>query len=183
MNYKLLIMKRLNYRYLVIILLGFFFATNLQSQSATSVQANDTVAVDSDRLELAQTQGLDEKAQVDIIKKHDRWGVVMTITAMGVVFLGLIALYLLFILIGGAAVSLSIKRTMKAFGLTKEEAKDMTAQSGDIYAAIAMAIYEATELHDEENAILTIKNTVRNYSPWSSKIYTLRETPRKVISG
>jgi hypothetical protein len=74
---------------------------------------------------------------------------------------------------------MSHKRAMKASGMTKEEAKGITEQSGDIYAAIALAIYEATELHDEENTILTIKNTARNYSPWSSKIYTLRELPIK----
>jgi hypothetical protein len=68
---------------------------------------------------------------------------------------------------------------MKASGISKEEANGITSQSGEIFAAIAMAIYEATELHDDENAILTIKNTVRNYSPWSSKIYSLRETPKK----
>jgi len=101
------------------------------------------------------------------------------VVAMGVVFVGLIGLYLLFDLIGSTAVYLSNKRTMKVSGISKEEAKDITAQSGEIYAAIAMAIYEATETHDEENAILTIKNTVRNYSPWNSKIYTLRETPKR----
>jgi Na+-transporting methylmalonyl-CoA/oxaloacetate decarboxylase gamma subunit len=103
----------------------------------------------------------------------------MTITAMGVVFVGLVLLFLIFKLVGIIAVALSHRRAMKASGMTKEEAKGVTQRSGDIYAAIAMAIYEATELHDEENTILTIKNTARNYSPWSSKIYTLRELPKK----
>jgi Na+-transporting methylmalonyl-CoA/oxaloacetate decarboxylase gamma subunit len=103
----------------------------------------------------------------------------MTIAAIAVVFAGLILLYLSFKLIGMIAVNVSSKRIMRFSGLSKEEAKDITAQSGDIYAAIALAIYEATEMHDEENTILTIKNTARNYSPWSSKIYTLRETPNK----
>ena len=102
----------------------------------------------------------------------------MAVVAIGIVLLGLIGLYLLFNLIGSTAVSLSNKRTMKASGISKDEAKGITKQSGEVYAAIAMAIYEVTELHDDENTILTIKNTVRNYSPWSSKIYTLRETPK-----
>jgi len=62
--------------------------------------------------------------------------------------------------------------------MSKEEAKGVSRQSGEVFAAIAMAIYEVTELHDDENTILTIKNTVRNYSPWSSKIYSLREMPK-----
>jgi Na+-transporting methylmalonyl-CoA/oxaloacetate decarboxylase gamma subunit len=122
---------------------------------------------------------LDTNEKVEKFKENDQVGVGMTITAMAVVFIGLILLFLLFKLIGNIAVSLSHKRAMKASGMSKEEAKGMTQTAGDIYAAIAMAIYEATELHDEENTILTIKNTARSYSPWSSKIYTLRETPVK----
>jgi len=106
-------------------------------------------------------------------------GIGIALTVMIVVFLGLLILYVLFNLIGITAVSFTRKRAMKTYGFSKEEAQDISKQSGEIYAAIAMAIYEATEQHDDENAILTIKNTVRNYSPWSSKIYTLREVPRK----
>ena len=122
---------------------------------------------------------LDTNERIDNFKNNDKDGVGMTVTAMGVVFLGLLGLYLLFKLVGNTAVSLGDKRAMKIAGISKEQAKGITTQSGEVYAAIAMAIFEATEMHDEENAILTIKNTVRNYSPWSSKIYTLRETPKK----
>ncbi|MDD4418111.1 MAG: lamin tail domain-containing protein, partial [Bacteroides graminisolvens] len=31
---------------------------------------------------------------------------------------------------------------------------------------------------DIEDTILTINRVKRNYSPWSSKIYTLRQTPK-----
>jgi hypothetical protein len=123
---------------------------------------------------------LDTNEKIENFKENDSIGVGMTLTAMFVVFIALVGLYLLFKLVGNIAISLSHKRAMKASGLTKEEARGVTERSGDIYAAIAMAIYEATELHDEENTILTIKNTARNYSPWSSKIYTLREVPNKV---
>jgi len=106
-------------------------------------------------------------------------GIDVTVAALISVLAILIILFLLFKLIGNIAIVFSHKRAMKASGLSKEEAKGVTGQSGEIYAAIAMAIYEATELHDEENAILTIKRSVSSYSPWSSKIYTLRETPLK----
>lgn len=122
---------------------------------------------------------LDTNEKIENFQINDSNGVGMTVTAMGVVFLGLIILYLVFKLTGNIAVNLSKKRAMKASGLSKEEAEGVTQQSSDIYAAIALAIYEATEMHDEENTILTIKNTARSYSPWSSKIYTLRETPQK----
>ena len=52
--------------------------------------------------------------------------------------------------------------------------------SGEIYAVIAMALTEALyEDHDDENMILTMKEVSRSYSPWSSKIYTLREIPKR----
>ncbi|MDR0864536.1 MAG: hypothetical protein LBO74_06340 [Candidatus Symbiothrix sp.] len=52
-----------------------------------------------------------------------------------------------------------------------------TGQSNEIFAAIALALSGTTEWHDLESNVLTIHNVVNNYSPWSSKIYTLRELP------
>ena len=34
-----------------------------------------------------------------------------------------------------------------------------------------------SDVHDVEETVLTITRVKRSYSPWSSKIYTLRETP------
>jgi hypothetical protein len=56
-----------------------------------------------------------------------------------------------------------------------------TEKQNEVYAAIAMAIYEATELHDLEKAILTFNRPAHNYSPWSSKIFTLRTVPHRHI--
>jgi phosphate/sulfate permease len=48
----------------------------------------------------------------------------------------------------------------------------------EISAAISMALYEMdSDIHDIENTILTLKNAVASYSPWSSKIYGLRKIP------
>ena len=112
-------------------------------------------------------------------KDNDATGLGMAFTVTGVAVLGLIVLFLLYRFLAIVALTMSAKRAMKASGVSKEEARDISEQSGAVYAAIAMAIYEATELHDDEQAILTIKNTARRYSPWSSKIYTLRELPNK----
>ena len=48
-------------------------------------------------------------------------------------------------------------------------------------AAIAMALhlYYFEEIHDEENAIITIKKIEKPYSPWNSKIYGLNQTNLK----
>jgi glutaconyl-CoA/methylmalonyl-CoA decarboxylase subunit delta len=47
--------------------------------------------------------------------------------------------------------------------------------SGEETAAIALALYLYTEeSHDRESGVLTIKRISRAYSPWSSKIYAVR---------
>jgi Na+-transporting methylmalonyl-CoA/oxaloacetate decarboxylase gamma subunit len=46
-------------------------------------------------------------------------------------------------------------------------------------AAIALAIHMyKSELHDQESFTITLKKVSKIYSPWSSKIYTLRQNPR-----
>lgn len=45
--------------------------------------------------------------------------------------------------------------------------------TGEVAAAISAAIHlYLNEQHDSENAILTIKQARKIYSPWSSKIYS-----------
>jgi len=46
-------------------------------------------------------------------------------------------------------------------------------------AAIALAIHMyKREIHDMESLTITLKKVSRVYSPWSSKIYTIRQNPR-----
>lgn len=47
--------------------------------------------------------------------------------------------------------------------------------SGETTAAIAMALHlYLDEIHDKESGVLTIKRISKTYSPWSSKIYAVR---------
>jgi hypothetical protein len=42
-------------------------------------------------------------------------------------------------------------------------------------AAIAMALYlYFNEIHDQESDIITVKRVSKTYSPWSSKLYSMR---------
>jgi hypothetical protein len=53
-------------------------------------------------------------------------------------------------------------------------------EEGAVFAAIATALYEVTEdVHDVESTVITIQKVTRRYSPWSSKIYGLREQLKK----
>jgi Na+-transporting methylmalonyl-CoA/oxaloacetate decarboxylase gamma subunit len=103
----------------------------------------------------------------------------MTLTAMGVVFLGLILLYLIFKQVAYLAINAGKIRAKRASG-TEEGVHNPEDISGEVLAAISTALYELDEdVHDIERTILTIQKVKRNYSPWSSKIYSLREIPRK----
>lgn len=125
----------------------------------------------------------DKNLKVDAFRIHDQAGIGMSIIAMGVVFCGLILLYLSFKIVGNIAKKLSKRNAMKAHGITdKKEAEEKAigTESGEIFAVIALALHEYQEnVHDIEETILTINKVKRNYSPWNSKIYTLRETPRR----
>ena len=105
----------------------------------------------------------------------------MTITAMAVVFIGLIVLYLVFKQIGKASIRASQRNAKKAAAATGQTISANAGQeSGEIFAAISMALYEISDdNHDIENTVLTIRKVKRSYSPWSSKIYGLRQTPVK----
>lgn len=52
--------------------------------------------------------------------------------------------------------------------------------TGQENAAIATAIFLFfDELHDDESAQMTIKKVKKDYSPWSSRVYTINSFQRK----
>ena len=123
---------------------------------------------------------INSNAKMEKFEEHDAVGIGMSISAMSVVFTGLILLYIAFKIVGKISVNLSKRNAMRTKGIDKHEAKELTQAPGDVYAAIAMALHEMqSDVHDVEETVLTITRVKRSYSPWSSKIYTLRETPNK----
>lgn len=126
---------------------------------------------------------LDSNAKMEKFAKHDSAGIGMAISAMSVVFCGLLLLFISFKIVGKISVSLSARNAMRVKGITdKQEAKEkqLGQAPGEVFAAIAMAMHEfQNDVHDVEDTVLTITRVKRSYSPWSSKIYTLRETPHR----
>jgi hypothetical protein len=54
----------------------------------------------------------------------------------------------------------------------------MEADMGEIVAAISLALsLHMQDIHDYEKTVITMQKVMRPYSPWSSKIYGLRERP------
>ncbi len=111
--------------------------------------------------------------------KHDPSGFGMALVAMTVVFTALALLYIIFKNIGAFFQRKARKTTKpKIAGALQTNEEKPEEISGEVSAAIAMALHlYQNEIHDDENMVLTIKRISRAYSPWSSKIYTLRKYP------
>ncbi|MFW5757140.1 MAG: OadG family protein [Bacteroidota bacterium] len=130
--------------------------------------------------------------QIHLFAQNDPFGVWMAILGMGIVFLVLILLYIVFSstsklyttdfksLFRKVKDSLFFrKKTMVPEVDTITQTRANNHLSGEESAAIAAAIYlYRTELHDYQNTALTINKVSKTYSPWSSKIYGLRKVPR-----
>lgn len=115
-------------------------------------------------------------------RSYDPTGAIMAITSMLVVFAALIVLYRIFRTIGKTnqkAVQRKQQKASQAEGVKVVEEEEI---SGEVFAAISTALYMyETEKHDQESAIITIQRVSKMYSPWSSKIYGLRQLPNRTI--
>ena len=122
----------------------------------------------------------DRNSRVEMFAEKDENGFGMTIMAMCVVFSALLTLCLCFYAIGAIGKRISRSNKIKSTGddhKDREVRAATTHDSGEEIAAIVMALHEHFNAHDTESTILTINKVKRAYSPWSSKIYGLRELP------
>lgn len=127
---------------------------------------------------------VEEKSR--IMAERDPYGIIMTITAAGVVFVALIILYIIYKYIGKAlSGQLSFKRkgTKMKTDMTPETALAIAMAldkecGGETKAAIGLALHQYLNdtVHDQESFVLTIKPT---FSAWASRYATLRQLPRK----
>lgn len=121
----------------------------------------------------------DKNPKVDEFAEKDSAGVLMTVMAMGIVFIALFVLSLCFVGIGAISKYFARSNKAKAKGVEVVEIDRKDLDSGETIAAIVMALHEHLDVHDTESTVLTINKVKRAYSPWSSKIYGLRELPHK----
>lgn len=108
--------------------------------------------------------------------ENDPEGLILTIIAMGVVFISLILIYTFFHNFGKQFNRFSERRKLIKEGRHEEALQIEISHSGELNAAIALALHlYHSQIHDIESFKLTINKVSRNYSPWSSKIYGLRQ--------
>jgi Na+-transporting methylmalonyl-CoA/oxaloacetate decarboxylase gamma subunit len=124
----------------------------------------------------AQAAALLAHEQAEAFGETDPHGVAMTLITMGIVLAALILLYVTF------------KYVAKLYGMefkrraVEPQQLDIQSEgeiSGEVNAAIALALHlYRTQLHDNEDPVITMKRVARTYSPWSSKIYGLTKNPK-----
>lgn len=136
---------------------------------------------DSDPTPHAYNHMADFMAQKRLFKEKDRHGFLMAIMAMSVVFSALLVLSIAFWLIGKISKRHRVKSKLEAHGVDDDDTTHELAQvdTAEEIAAIALALHEHFNAHDNESNVLTINKVKKLYSPWNSKIYSLRETPRR----
>ncbi len=101
--------------------------------------------------------------------------IMMTFVGMSVVFFVLFLLYVVFSTIP-KLLNLRLLDFKKAV-YKNEEKKGKVELTGEINAAISMALYlYLEEQHDDEDMVLTQEKVSRIYSPWSSKIYGVMQS-------
>ena len=95
---------------------------------------------------------------------------------LGIVFLSLLIVYWFFRYVLTFILNFRFRSFARKRGIDPAEAlTTKTIQSGEVNAAIAMALYQYfNELHDVESGVMTIKRVSRHYSPWSSKLYNMK---------
>lgn len=117
--------------------------------------------------------------RIEAFAKNDENGFGMTVMAMCIVFSALLVLCLCFYFIGEIGKRAHLIKKAQATGMDLTQMDSTHHDSGEEIAAIAMALHEHMDTHDNESFILTVKKMKRAYSPWSSKIYSLRELPKR----
>lgn len=130
-------------------------------------------------IQTAQTDSLIEHIHenAEEFQEVDPVGFGLAAVGILVVFGSLLLLYIVFLYLTKFIQLRGKKKRMKE-GHTDDTSKT-SEQTGEVNAAIAAALFlYSQELHDHESTVLTINRVSRTYSPWSSKIYGLRQNPR-----
>ena len=116
---------------------------------------------------------IEKNAKQEKFAEADASGIGMAITAMLVVFSGLIVLYISFRLLGLGMQSKKAEAPKQEAEAESTPAPKGDSKEGEIYAAIAMALHEELgNVHDIESGILTLNP---HDSQWNAKHLLLRK--------
>lgn len=130
------------------------------------------------------SNSLNKAHRSEAFRQADPWGIILTITGIAVVTISLTLLFFVFRFMGNYHSKAAGKKRAPVKtvspGIIADGEKKKRAITNDELAAIAVALYKYSEImHRHEEMVLTINKVSKVYSPWSSKIYGLRQFPAK----
>ncbi|MCM1109904.1 MAG: OadG family protein [Clostridium sp.] len=124
----------------------------------------------------------DSNGKVEMFRERDAHGFALTVMAMCIVFGALLLLAVCFSIISAIGARRLKSNKMRSQGQNPREISredHPEHDSGEVIAAITMALHEHLDAHDRESTVLTINKVRRAYSPWNSKLYGMRQLPSR----
>lgn len=109
------------------------------------------------------------------------WEFAISLSVIGylIVLIALTFLFLIYKLIPITVKFINKQYLRKKIRVNGDKCTEV-ALTGEVSAAISTAIYlYLNEQHDSESGMITIKAVSKKYSPWSSKIYGMRQPLNK----
>ena len=116
--------------------------------------------------------------QSEKIKQSDPIGIGLAAVAVAVVFLALVCIFLLISGTGKLLAGMDDKKKAPKAGKGIKPVSEGSSAANDqeVFAAIAAAIHLYNdELHDEEDAVITIQKVEREWTPWNAKFYNMNQ--------
>ncbi len=118
-----------------------------------------------------------ENDLISIISSQSGWTI--AIVGYSIVFVALLLLIFIFTMLP-KLINMKIRSELRRKGKHVSDSDEDLQVEGNVSAAIGMALHlYFNEMHDEESNIITICRIQKKYSPWSSKIYSIYNTPIK----
>ena len=120
----------------------------------------------------------DKNEKIDRLQEADPNGFVMTITAMLVVFSGLLILFLAYKLVGIVAMRIEARQE-RLHNRPHQEPTEVASTTEDPLVAVAISLALTSELEmggGEAPGQLTIRPRTQTYTPWSDKTQMMRPT-------
>lgn len=102
------------------------------------------------------------------------WGYALLVTGMGIGTVFVLLVVLIWVIGLQTRIINAITGGSKTVNHGPSVGTTDTHPTPHEQAAIAMAMHLYFNAHDEEPHIITIEEVERRYSPWSSKIYSMR---------
>ena len=110
--------------------------------------------------------------QSERIQASDPYGAGLAVVAVSVVFFALVCI--MFMMGGYGKLIQRFQNRKQASGKATATSGTGNAPEGEVYAAIAAAIYAySQDLHDVEDTVITIQKAERAWTPWNAKFYNM----------